>query len=1255
MKKVLPLLMVVLIGGIVGLFYFFSDNQNNSSQSNNLFTPNEIWENQIKEKRQKGESDKTDKPNEFTKYFKSITTKFGETKSSYQPNYRVNELVKAKQKRKNKKLSLDEITWVQRGPANVGGRTRGIIIDPDDASHKTWFAGAATGGIWKTVDGGQNWVCLTDNLPNLSTNTIVMAESNHNIIYAGTGESFPGGTYLQGSGIFKSVDRGATWTQLANTTTDDFEYINRIVVDPSDANIVIAATESGIMKSVDGGTIWTKVYSSSTGIEDLDADPKNFNKLYAAENRLGIVRSINAGDNWNVSSDGINGGTRFEIAISPVNTNIIYVSQNISSNESYIYRSEDSGLSWKRFQDKNNSNKNFLGGQGDYDNTIVAHPFDQDIAFLGGVNLWKVDFSKPGTSLESDPQVMKVDTTATGSFLDFVSFNGSYFNGAMEIGNKNNATDLVNTDWCSVEIRFGPGIVQKAHRFEVPATSGANGDGGSGVPASAYEYKDYVEVPFQVWDVTNNRQLMVSFRDQERDGKFNLFERDPDDNVSGREYLFVNAVKYSETESPEIAKNTGHSYKQLYFFWPTLTKGGAWDDTKLPTSKISIEYGTFEIQKGTTYNVSDAYGSISGNNTYNQSTGFGTTLIPGVHPDHHNLVIIPINESIDSFLVVNGNDGGLAISYNSGKTFNQLPNNYITTQFYGVAKRSGANEFIGGMQDNGTWISQEGEDASEKSNYLFQIGGDGFECIWNSANPDKIIGSVYNNSFRKTIDGGASWSSATSGIIANDGPFISRISTHVNTPDVLYAVGSKGVYKSTNFGTSWSMKNIGEGWTGNGSVTSQHNVEVSLANENIVWAGAAMAENFNWKIFVSTDQGENYNPVVEFADADLSGYISGIATHPTDENTAYLLFSFSGEPKILRTQDLGQTWEDLSGFAGNTSSSNGFPDVVVNCLLVFPDDPNTIWVGTDIGLFESNDNGLSWHYADNGLPAVSVYDMFFQDDQVVVATHGRGIWTARSKNIPEIECEYKGEKKVSISYKIVNDADSVEVYIDNVLNKSFYSVSGGTGNFEITLDDEAEYLVKIINYIGVNSYESNTCDLEVSFKPIIKSLTKLDNPVNTISINALFKENYDSVQLYVNDNYVSTIGTFKLGENVFQTEITSTRTYLIKLRGYINGIEYISDVERIYVIYTGINSVSKIRSLNIYPNPSQGNIKVDLPENLIGSYNINVYSLTGSKVHSESISNTDNELNLGSLNNGVYIVRIENEGIIYSQKVKIQK
>lgn len=201
---------------------------------------------------------------------------------------------------------------------------------------------------------------------------------------------------------------------------------------------------------------------------------------------------------------------------------------------------------------------------------------------------------------------------------------------------------------------------------------------------------------------------------------------------------------------------------------------------------------------------------------------------------------------------------------------------------------------------------------------------------------------------------------------------------------------------------------VSSGWTIGEDVTNQHNVKVSLANPEIVWAGAGMHKAPDLFLFVSKDGGNSFSPVNVYDEVEM-GYISGLATHPVNPNEAFAMFSFNGAPKILRTMDLGKTWKDISGFGTGTVSSNGFPNVAVNCLMVMPFDTSWIWVGTEIGLFESRDNGNTWAYANNGLPAVSIWQIKTADDEVVVATHGRGIWSTiipgSSLNVKNIEPE----------------------------------------------------------------------------------------------------------------------------------------------------------------------------------------------------------------------------------------------------------
>ena len=679
----------------------------------------------------------------------------------------------------------------------------------------------------------------------------------------------------------------------------------------------------------------------------------------------------------------------------------------------------------------------------------------------------------------------------------------------MDVDDDDNPIDVLESDWCSVEIIFGEGKSQKAHRFTIREGSGVNYDGGAGVAVGDYVYADYVDVPFEVWDVTNNRQLMVSFRDQAGNGIFDLVARDGADPTIGREYLFVNAVTYDENNpNSNIAKTGGRAYKQLYFFWPTLAEGGNWNANDLPNSKIIINYGSQVEQTGKVSKIADAYGSV---NAYDQGAGFGETQIPGLHPDHHALVIIPGASENDDFTIINTNDGGVSISENSGADFEMKINSYHTTQFYGVSKKHGANEYFGGMQDNGSWQSPKYTSAYENSKYFFRLAGDGFETIWNYTNPEKMIGSIYYNAFMVSTNGGRSWTAGDGGI-NEDGPFLTKISSSKSKSDVLFAVGNLGVWRSTDFASSfWRIRTLGENWAPSG-VNSSHRVKVSLANDNTVWAGASMSSEYDYSSFVSEDGGETFSAIAEYTDIEMNAYFSGFATHPTESNTAFALYSLQGKPKVLRTEDLGQTWTDLSGFSalGKGVSSNGFPDVVVNDLIVMPYNTDIIWVGTDIGIFESTDAGLNWHILASDLPYVSIYQMQIVDDQVVLATHGRGIWTVtipELKKVPVVtNLNYKGLGVLNLDVEVFDLCEKLEIYMNGVLHNTF--TEGFDANkintLEITAAEDGNQNVYVKAYFGSEVFQSNSTNFvlnTVGIKILNKEINKLEiypNPSNGI-------------------------------------------------------------------------------------------------------------------------------------------------------------
>ncbi len=160
--------------------------------------------------------------------------------------------------------SISDPVWRERGPNNRGGRTRAIMIDPADPSRNRIWTGGVSGGVWRTEDITQNdpqWKKLGIYFESLSISGIAKDPNNLNVVYVSTGESYTGD--VQGVGIFKSLDDGATWTLLPSTTNAVLRTVNEIYVH-SNSDIYAATSFGGVLRSQDGGENWVKVIG--TGI-----------------------------------------------------------------------------------------------------------------------------------------------------------------------------------------------------------------------------------------------------------------------------------------------------------------------------------------------------------------------------------------------------------------------------------------------------------------------------------------------------------------------------------------------------------------------------------------------------------------------------------------------------------------------------------------------------------------------------------------------------------------------------------------------------------------------------------------------------------------------------------------------------------------------------------------------------------------------------------------------------------------------------
>ncbi|MEO7545444.1 MAG: hypothetical protein ABIT21_04000 [Terrimesophilobacter sp.] len=295
--------------------------------------------------------------------------------------------------------------WRNVGPSR-GGRV--VAVSGDLRDYRRFWMGACSGGVWRTDDAGQHWIPVSDGqLATASIGAIAVSESDSNVVWVGTGESFARNNVVPGDGVYRTVDGGRTWNHLGLEAT---KHIAKVRVSPTDSDVAfVAATgdifgpsaERGVYRTTNGGRDWELVLhvSDKAGAADLVIDAHNPRILFASiweavrhpwniisgGEDSGLWRSVDSGDSWEkVSANpGFASGLlgRIGVVTSPAKEGRVWALVEARDEKGGIYRSDDYGLSWEHI-----STERSVQGRPWYYSHLIAHPSEADT--LWSMNTW---------------------------------------------------------------------------------------------------------------------------------------------------------------------------------------------------------------------------------------------------------------------------------------------------------------------------------------------------------------------------------------------------------------------------------------------------------------------------------------------------------------------------------------------------------------------------------------------------------------------------------------------------------------------------------------------------------------------------------------------------------------------------------------------------------------------------------------------------------------------------------------------------
>jgi photosystem II stability/assembly factor-like uncharacterized protein len=903
---------------------------------------------------------------------------------------------------------FNQFSWRWIGPMTFSGRISGFAVPRGQS--QTYYVLTATGGLWKTADGGTHFDALFEHYGTGSMGWMAIAPSNQDILYLGTGEPMHARASTHGNGMWKSTDAGKTWTHIG---LEKSYFIPMVRVDYKNPNIVYVAAEGklydnemdcerGLFKSIDGGKTWTNLGPmKDRGVGDFVIDPRNSNVIIAAAYKTyrrawtyydrdpenGIFKSTDGGKTWTRLTNGLPPeGTelgRIGLDIYEKNPNIVYA--RVDEEVVVGFQERDGGANFRAGGAGGRGGGGF--GRGGAGTPLFGENFTFD-QFKG----YKINPEIAALAAKFTPVTGANEAELVTKFNELIGDKDFLSKNGVDVAKLHAAARRLYAD--DKELMSNIGEIEKL--LKKPA---AAPDSTEAKARSQLVNRNVLEILYHGALATLQPVKMngVVYRTDDQ----------------GRTWKGM-----TDYELPEIQQQPAGASQQA-------GRGGAGRGNVQQRGSAQVNqteggyYGRIAIDQ-----TNDKIVYCGDTNT-TVSKDSGRIFTPtgwdrgdmSTHVDHRVVWVDPLNGKH----ILSGNDGGVAETWDGGEHFSQK-NTINAQQFYDVfVDNEQPFNVMGGTQDNGAWIGPSqnrnsygifGED------WRYLPTGDAFYVVRDWWNPQWIYyESQFGGSSRMDLDNGETSSLAPrltqQETAAGEPPLRYQWNAPIvlspHNPGIVY-VASQYVWRSMSHGdqgtfvrispdlTKHDPKKLEEAKKTNLQWATVYTFSESPKKPGLYWAGTD-----DGNVQMSPDFGTHWvNITDQFYDAsgrpkpgikgDLIPYdrwVKRVVASAFDENTAYVAFSgyrTNNEDKtwLFVTHDLGKTFTDISG-----GMNNPIFDVEED-----PDNANVLYLGTDYGVFVTIDGGKTWSAFSTSAPNTTIRDLAIQkrDREMAIGTYGRGFY-----------------------------------------------------------------------------------------------------------------------------------------------------------------------------------------------------------------------------------------------------------------------